>query len=158
MTCLCISKLTSIGSDYICISKLTSIVSDNGLLSGRRQAIIWTIAGILLIGPLGTNFSEIFIKIHTFSFKKMHLKMSARKWFWFFSCKHGYEFGLKISVAMGMALKTQATHPLSTNFNGLHPDTIYIYNIYICIWPGTPSNGHQATCPIEPCPCVHNEH
>ena len=36
-------------------------------------------AGILLIGPLGTNFSEILIEIHTFSFKKMHLKMSSGK-------------------------------------------------------------------------------
>ena len=38
-----------------------------------HQAIIWTDAGILLIGPLGTNFSEILIEIHTFSFKKKHL-------------------------------------------------------------------------------------
>ena len=45
-----------------------------------RQAIIWTNAGILLIGPLGTNFSEILIKIYTFSLKKMHLKMSPAKW------------------------------------------------------------------------------
>ena len=58
---------------HICISKLTTIGSDNGLLTGRRQAIIWINAGIMLIGPLGTNFSEILI--HTFSFKKMHLKM-----------------------------------------------------------------------------------
>ena len=28
---------------------------------------------ILLIGPLGTNFNEILIEMHTFSFKKMHL-------------------------------------------------------------------------------------
>ena len=54
--------------------------SDNGLAPGRRQAIIWTIAGILLIGPLGTNFSELIIEIHTFSFKKMQLKMSSGKW------------------------------------------------------------------------------
>ena len=46
----------------------------------RRQAIIWTNAGILLIGPLWTNFSEIWIKIQTLSFKKMHLKMSSAKW------------------------------------------------------------------------------
>ena len=46
----------------------------------RRQAIIWTNAEILLIGPLGTNFSEIFIGIYTFSFMKMHLKMSSGKW------------------------------------------------------------------------------
>ena len=36
-----------------------NIGSDNGLAPDRRQAIIWTNAGILLIGPLGTNFSEI---------------------------------------------------------------------------------------------------
>ena len=54
--------------------------SDNGLSPGRRQAIIWTNAGILLIGPLRTNFSEILIEILTFSFKKMHLKMSFGKW------------------------------------------------------------------------------
>ena len=34
---------------HICVSKLASIVSDNGLSPGRCQAIIWTIAGILLI-------------------------------------------------------------------------------------------------------------
>ena len=59
---------------HICVSKLTSIGSDNGLSPGRHQAIIWTNAGILLIGPLGTNFSELLIEIHTFSLKKMHLK------------------------------------------------------------------------------------
>ena len=51
---------------HICISKLTTIGSDNGLSPGRRQAIIWTNAEILLIGTLGTNFSEILSKIHTF--------------------------------------------------------------------------------------------
>ena len=43
-----------------------SIGSDNGLLPIRHQAIIWTNAGILLIGRLGTNLSEILIEIHTF--------------------------------------------------------------------------------------------
>ena len=65
---------------HICVIKLTVIGSDNGLSPERRQAIIWTNAGILLIGPLGTNLNEISIKIHTFSFKKMHLKMSSGKW------------------------------------------------------------------------------
>ena len=41
----------------------------------RMYAIIWTNAGILLIGPLGTNFNEILIGIQTFSFRKMHLKI-----------------------------------------------------------------------------------
>ena len=44
------------------------------------QAIIWTNAGILLFGPLGTNFSEILIKVHTFPFKEMHFKMLSGKW------------------------------------------------------------------------------
>ena len=65
---------------HICVSKLSILGSDNGLSPGRRQAINWTNAGIWLIGPLGTNFSEIFIGIQTFSFKKMHLKMSSAKW------------------------------------------------------------------------------
>ena len=62
---------------HTCVSKLTIICSDNGLSPHRRQSIIWTNAGILLTGPLGTNFSEILIEIHIFSYKKMHLKMSS---------------------------------------------------------------------------------
>ena len=65
---------------HISISKLTIVGSDNGLLPDRRQAIIRTNARILLIGPLGTNFSEILIEIQTCSFKKMHLNMSSGKW------------------------------------------------------------------------------
>ena len=57
-----------------------SIGSDIGLSPGRRQAIIWTRAGIFLTAPLRTNFSEILIKILTFSFNKMHLEMSSTKW------------------------------------------------------------------------------
>ena len=68
------------GVTNICVSKLTIIGSDNGLSPGRRQAIIWTNAGILLIGPLGTNFNEIFIAIYKISFPKIHFKMSYGKW------------------------------------------------------------------------------
>ena len=64
---------------HICVSKLTLIGSDNGLPLDRRQAIIWTNAGLLLTGPLGTNFGEILIEILTFSFKKMRLKMPSAK-------------------------------------------------------------------------------
>ena len=42
-------------------------------------AIIWTNAGILLIGPLGANFSEYLIEILTCSFMKMRLKVSSTK-------------------------------------------------------------------------------
>ena len=65
---------------HICVNKLTIIGLDNGLSPGWRQAIIWTNDGILLIGPLGTNFSEILIEILTFSLKKIRLKMSSVKY------------------------------------------------------------------------------
>ena len=79
--CLRLIVLTHWGRvTHICVSRITNIGSDNGLSPGRRQAIIWTNVGILLIRTLGTNFSEILSEIHTFSFKKMHLKMSSAKW------------------------------------------------------------------------------
>ena len=65
---------------HICVSEIVIIGSDNGLSPDRRQAIIWTNAGILLIGPLGINFNEILIEINIFSLKKMHVKMSSAKW------------------------------------------------------------------------------
>ena len=66
--------------DGLCVSKLTNIGSENVVSPGRHQAIIWTNAGILLIEPLGTNFNEMLIEIHAFSFTKIHLKMSSGKW------------------------------------------------------------------------------
>ena len=56
-----------------------SIGSGNGLSLVWHQAITWTNAGLLLIGLLGINFSEIQIRILSFSFKKMHLKLSSAK-------------------------------------------------------------------------------
>ena len=66
---------------HICLIKSIFIGSDNNW----RQAIIWTNAGVLLIG---TNFSEILIKIQTFSFRKRHMKMSSAKWLQFLSWPH----------------------------------------------------------------------
>ena len=64
---------------HICVSRLTITGSDNGLAPGRRQAIIWTNAGILLIGPLETNFSEISIEIKIFSLTNLRLKVLSAK-------------------------------------------------------------------------------
>ena len=64
---------------HICVSRLTITGSDNDLSPGRSQAIIWTNAGILLIGPSGTNFSENLIEILTSSFTKMRLNVSSAK-------------------------------------------------------------------------------
>ena len=65
---------------HICVSNITTIGSDNDLSPGRRQVIIWTDDGILSIGPLGINISEILFRIQISPFKKMHLKMSYSKW------------------------------------------------------------------------------
>ena len=65
---------------HVCVSKLTIIGQDNGLFPGRRQAIIWINDGILSIGPLGANFSEILIEFLTVCFKKMWLKVASAKW------------------------------------------------------------------------------
>ena len=69
---------------HICVITLTIIGSDNGLSPCRCQAIIWTNAGNLLIRNLETIFSEYLSEIHTFSWKKMHLKMSSAKFGQFF--------------------------------------------------------------------------
>ena len=84
---------------HVCVSKLTIIGSDNGLLPGWRQAIIWTNAGILSIGPLGSNFREILTEIHTFSFKKM-----PGKWWPFCLCLNvlSHQDKLHVYIYMGM--------------------------------------------------------
>ena len=58
------------GVTHMCVSKLTIIGSNNGLSPGWCQANIWPNTGILLVGYLGINFSEISSEIHTFSFTK----------------------------------------------------------------------------------------
>ena len=59
-----------------------SIGSDNGLSPVRRQAITWTNADLLSIGPFRTNFSEVWIKntklfIQENAFEKVVWKMAA---------------------------------------------------------------------------------
>ena len=100
---------------HICISKLNIINLDNGFSCGHHQAIILISAGILLIWPLGTNFSEILIEIHTFSFKKMHLKMSSAK---------QWPFCLSLNV-LSMSITMWPTAAKTSD----DPD-----NIFMCQW------------------------
>ena len=44
-----------------CNYSIRGLPSDNGLLPDWRQAVIWTNAGILLTGPIETNYSEILL-------------------------------------------------------------------------------------------------
>ena len=118
---------------HICVSTLTIIGSDKGLLPARRQAIIWTNAGIFLIGPLGTNFSEILIEIQAFSFQKMHLKMSSGKWchfvlasmcygwmtceFWMQDIFHQMECWKQLPLHLSKAIPTEWNKIFSQNGN-----------------------------------------
>ena len=124
----CVSKLNIIGSDnglspgrrqaiirtnvatlsshwgrvtHICFIKLPIIGTDNGLQPDRQQATIWTNAVILSMSPLGTKFSEILIEIHTFSFKKMHLKSRKGR------LRNGSDF---VSVSMCRARCNSSKH------------------------------------------------
>ena len=111
---------------HICLGKLTIIGSDNGLSPKRHQAIIWTNAGILFIGPLGTNFSEILIATETFSFKKMRLNISSAKW-------RPFCLGLNVLNIDCIMDRTKAKyHALQTH----HYYGIYIVttNVWPCMW------------------------
>ena len=65
---------------HICVGNITIVGSDIGLPPERRQAIIWTNAGILFMGLLGIYFYEILVKILTFLFKKMRLRVFSVIW------------------------------------------------------------------------------
>ena len=62
----------------ICVSRLTIIGLHNGLSPGRYQAVNWTSAGILLIGPLETvKFKPKLIHFKQNAFKHVNWKMTA---------------------------------------------------------------------------------
>ena len=62
------ARLTPWGHVVHCASmKYGNIGSENDLLPKRRQAFIWTNSGLLSFGTLGADFSEIFIKMQSFS-------------------------------------------------------------------------------------------
>ena len=64
---------------HICVSKLIIIGSDNGLSPRRRQAIIWTNAGILLIRTLGKNPWNLYQNSYIF-IPEMYVQISSGKW------------------------------------------------------------------------------
>ena len=109
---------------HICVSRLTITGSDNGLSPGRRQAIIWTNAGIVLIGPLGTNFSENLIDILTFSFRKMLLKVSSTKWrpFW---------LGLNVLTWWSQDMETLSSFPALCDGNPLFTVEILVTGAWL---------------------------
>ena len=119
---------------HICVGNLTIIGSDNGLSPDRCQAIIWTNAELLLIGPLGTNFSEILIEILTFSFQKMRLKVSFAKW-------RPFCLGLNVSNNSGDKLShtnSLISQPSAVNQVAVAPivistNTCCVWTMYLCM-------------------------
>ena len=47
------------------------------------QAVTQINVDLVLIGPLGKKYNEIWIKIQEFSFRKMNLKMMSAEWWTF---------------------------------------------------------------------------
>ena len=86
----CLSKVYTIAFDCNACLVLSIIKKPFGWTNWGRvtdicviklcQDIIWTNAEMLLIGPWGTDFNDIYIKIQESSLMKMHLKMSSGKW------------------------------------------------------------------------------
>ena len=110
---------------HLYVSKLTSIASDNGLSPGRRQTMIWNNAGILLIGPLGTNFSEILIAIQTFSLEKIRLNISSAK-----KCRP-FCFGLNVLKLLYTPRATELINML--NANNMY-ERSFKYHLQVKMW------------------------
>ena len=113
----------------IYISNLAIVDSVNGLWPNQCQAIFWTNAGMLSIWPLGTNFSEILIEILTFSFKKIHLKVSSAKW---------RPFCLGLSVLKIRCQNSTSSDGCQGNMSYYATDSgVRIVLVYARIWYGS---------------------
>ena len=138
---------------HICISKLTIIGSDTGLSLGC-QAIIWTNAGIFLIGCLGTNLNEILIEIHIFSFKKMHFNTSECKMQTVLSqpqCVNQYSSKI-LCTCYGAVDSTYQNDKKIWKLKGFS----YLSNHNICMWVNVWI--HQKKIEIEMLVCFHVDH
>ena len=112
-----------------CKINQVSIGSNNSLSLIRRQAIIWSNAGLLSIGPLWIKLSEILIKIQNFSLTKMHLKILFTKWrsfcyqFWGDDTKWHW-------IILSAAILTNAFGWSVKLYSPLVPISAAVYQIY----------------------------
>ena len=122
---------------HIRLGKLSIVGSDlYGLSPSRGQAIIWTNAGILVIGTLWANCSAIAIEIYTFSFKKMHLKMSSGKWR---PCCRGLDVLSRVFAGMAWLYRG---HDFKAGKTGLTPNSLYRISLH-CHCFGTGRRKHM---------------
>ena len=129
---------------HICVGKLAIIGSDNGLSPIRSQAITWTNASLLSIGLPRTYFSEIWIWILSFSFKKMQLKMSSAKWRPFCLSLNVLTLQCWYHIHRG----SKPGHHCAYSWPGTVPCTISRYSAEWKVIPvllATPQGGHSCT-------------
>ena len=141
---------------HIHVGTLTSIGSDNGFSPGRCQATIWTNAGILSIGTLGTNCHELnnrtkHLHINTIPVKSQHSTLIALH-----SLKHThngehtsypllnkvilwvlawYMFSLATAVCQVITLSSEgASRAQSVNFyaplHSIYPFQVVLHTLY----------------------------
>ena len=79
-----------------------SMASGSGLSPVRHQSITWTNTALLPIIPLETTFCKIWIKIQTFFFAKMYLKISSSttKCYFFPTCCRGLCLGFTLPATV----------------------------------------------------------
>ena len=80
------------------------------------------------IGPLGTNFGQILIKMQIFSFTKMHLKISSVKW----RLVCGDESNWADPIIDTSHTQTPPPHPLHTHAYTVAHIQYYWSNLMIC--------------------------
>ena len=104
--------------------------SDKGLSPARCQAIIYTNAEVLSIGPIGTNFNEILIEIQSLSFKKRYLNMSSGKW-------RPFCLGLSVLINNAPLAKSMWLKLHAKLFAILYITTtwLFIFTLRYNVWP-----------------------
>ena len=119
---------------HICVSKLATIGPYNGLSPCWRQAIIWTNARIMLLGPSEIIFIWILIAIHTFYSRKYIWKV-VRKLAATFSQPQCVKLSFVHSISSlysnpAKSLSSIASRPVVNRFEILHRAQQRYWRVY----------------------------
>ena len=98
----------------------------------------------MLIGPSGTNFSEVLIEIHIFPLKKMHLKMSSRKW-------RPFYIGLNVLLHGLLVIQSMSVQWMCPNWAAYITSSWYIQ--WLLQWR---HNGRDSVLNHQPHDCLLN--
>ena len=107
---------------HVYVSNLTIFGSVNGLLSSRRQAIIWTIDEILLIGPIKitwTSMKFFLSKLRHFHSRKCQSIILPGKWRPFYLSLNEFKW-MKVCLFLQVSLKCIAKGPINNRPGSVH--------------------------------------